>query len=345
MHTIESIKLRILGLYGANVKVLTKKYVASEQLKLRCSCGKVWKTFFKNIAYSKRSVGCPACSREAKDTRATRSNRDYLAKLSTVTDRIIPKESYINSSTAIKHLCLECNTELYLAPKNTLAGHGCSSCSKKHTEVSFLAALHGRYGTDLQLVGKYRRVPRLRFKCYKCLHTFKAPRETILYRSVGCPCCVASIRVKNGQKWAKVKTVIKNGVELRLQGFEPQALDWILSRFPKLKVSDFIFDSSGQTPRIKYNVGRRTHTYFPDMYLPKQNRIIEVKSDYTLGLNTGKHWRKNQEKAIACLEQGYKFTMLVMTAGGKRIRLPTKWYLKSRQKVLTEMKQGRYNDK
>ena len=67
------------------------------------------------------------------------------------------------------------------------------------------------------------------------------------------------------------------------------------------------------------------------MYIPKLNTIVEVKSNYTLGL-TGKKrpntkmWRQNQAKAKATLASGYKYKMMVMHEDGTRSMLPKGWY-------------------
>jgi hypothetical protein len=74
------------------------------------------------------------------------------------------------------------------------------------------------------------------------------------------------------------------------------------------------------------------------MFIPKRNLIVEVKSIYTLGLATGRNWRKNQAKAKAALDAGYKFAVLVMSASGKRVlKLPKDWHSRTRQSVLAEL--------
>jgi hypothetical protein len=127
------------------------------------------------------------------------------------------------------------------------------------------------------------------------------------------------------------------GRTFRVQGYEPQALEWIL-RNTTVKASDIRVDTSGEVPTILYKLGRRTRSYFPDIFIPKRNTIVEVKSTYTLGLASGNGWRKNQAKAKAVLTAGYKFVMLVMDAkGGRMFRMPTDWYSRSRQSVLAEI--------
>ena len=257
---------------------------------------------------------------------------------------VVLADQYLGARKKILHSCISCGHDWLAMPNNILTGYGCPECryvkvSKKTTRTTeqFEQALKKVYGSNIQLIGKYRKVSTLRFKCYTCLNTFKSS-PNILYRKIGCPVCSNQIKATNLRRAAKMKEVFtEDGTRIRLQGFEPQALNWILNKFSKLDVSDIVFDSSGEAPKVRYKVGRRNHTYYPDMYIPKQNRIIEVKSTYTLGLNTGKGWRKTQEKAKACKEAGYKFVLLLMTKTGDRLWLPRDWYKKSRKQVLIEM--------
>jgi hypothetical protein len=121
-----------------------------------------------------------------------------------------------------------------------------------------------------------------------------------------------------------------------LQGYEPQALAWLLEN-KQLKLSDIQLETSGCVPVIPYKTGRRKRNYYPDMFIKRLNTIVEVKSSYTLGLLSGKHWRRNQLKAKACLALNYKFLLLLMDRNGKRWWLPENWYNLSRKKVATLM--------
>jgi hypothetical protein len=101
-----------------------------------------------------------------------------------------------------------------------------------------------------------------------------------------------------------------------------------------VKPKDIVVDSTGRVPVIDYRVGRRNRRYYPDIYLPKAKRIVEVKSGYTLGLDTGRGWKKNQEKAKAVIAEGYKFTLLVMNEKGQCLMMPKKWFDMTRKEVV-----------
>jgi hypothetical protein len=150
-----------------------------------------------------------------------------------------------------------------------------------------------------------------------------------------CPSCAVVKRSKKNRY--AYKEYERGGKIFKVQGYEPLALDWIFKKHKGLKVKDIEVESSGKVPVIDYKVGRRNHRYFPDMFIPSQNLIVEVKSTHTLGVINGRHWKRNQEKAKACISQGYKFNLLLMGPKGKRLWLPKDWYSLSRKDVLAQV--------
>jgi len=48
---------------------------------------------------------------------------------------------------------------------------------------------------------------------------------------------------------------------------------------------------------------KKRHRYFPDIFIPKDELIIEVKSDYTYEVDC----KTNHLKKQACLDKGYNF--------------------------------------
>jgi hypothetical protein len=120
---------------------------------------------------------------------------------------------------------------------------------------------------------------------------------------------------------------------LMLQGYEPQALDYLLSQ--GFLAEDIRCEVEGTVPNIRYKYNKRMRTYIPDMYVLRRNLIIEVKSLATLGLlnNKRRGWSMTCAKALACHKAGYKFALLLMTAKGQRIHLPKNWAKKSKTSV------------
>lgn len=93
--------------------------------------------------------------------------------------------------------------------------------------------------------------------------------------------------------------ILPSGKETNIQGYENLALDILLKEFTE----DEILNSRTEMPVIRYqhkNVNRR---YFPDIYIPKVNKIIEVKSIWTYKRDLV----KNIIKAIYTRKLGYDY--------------------------------------
>lgn len=82
----------------------------------------------------------------------------------------------------------------------------------------------------------------------------------------------------------------KKGNEYRVRGYEDLAID-ILEE--SLGYGEFIADDFS-TPRIKYLLRGSDRNYYPDIFVPKENKIIEVKSWYWL--------KKQPEKNLSIME-------------------------------------------
>jgi hypothetical protein len=93
------------------------------------------------------------------------------------------------------------------------------------------------------------------------------------------------------------------GIAYRVRGFEDRAIDLLEQT---VGVGNFIADDF-KTPRIKYTLNGRVSTYYPDIYIPGDNCIIEVKSSYWLK----KQHEKNVQVMTEALKQGFNFQFWV----------------------------------
>lgn len=136
----------------------------------------------------------------------------------------------------------------------------------------------------------------------------------------------SSINNKAFSNWKRYKLGHKF---IQVQGFEHTALDYIQSK--GIKSHEIRVHGSGNVPTISY--GQRK--YFPDFYLPKMNRVIEVKSMFTSGL-WGKvgdvitdmqidQFEMLCEKRKATISAGYSFKLLIFDSK-KLIKLPKYWW-------------------
>jgi len=80
------------------------------------------------------------------------------------------------------------------------------------------------------------------------------------------------------------------------------------------KEEDIISDRK-DIPRISYKIGDKQKYYFPDIYIPSKNKIIEVKSTWTY-----KCKKDNiQEKAEATKVAGYEYEVWIYDSKANKI--------------------------
>ena len=91
--------------------------------------------------------------------------------------------------------------------------------------------------------------------------------------------------------------IFPSGKVVQVQGYEHRAIDMLLSSYQEDEIET---SCGGNVPTIDYEFnGKRK--YYPDLYIPRKNKIIEVKSDYTY--NSDKE--RVDIKLRAALKQGY----------------------------------------
>jgi len=96
--------------------------------------------------------------------------------------------------------------------------------------------------------------------------------------------------------------ILPSGKIVRIQGNENLALDQLLQTYQEAEI---ICDRS-LVPKFWY--GKKK--YYPDIYIPKDNLIIEVKSKWTY--NGKPEWlESNLLKQQACLDAGYNFKFMI----------------------------------
>lgn len=109
--------------------------------------------------------------------------------------------------------------------------------------------------------------------------------------------------VKNSYK--KKEYTLPSGNTIVYQGYEDVAFDDLLK---EIREDEFTNDVK-QMPKIMYEYGGKTHRYYPDIYIPSQNRFIEVKSHYTYN----KFLEQNKAKERQMLANGHAFEFWICT--------------------------------
>jgi len=112
---------------------------------------------------------------------------------------------------------------------------------------------------------------------------------------------------KNSKRYKEYK--MPSGDIRKVQGYEPFALDILLKKYKE----DDIKTDRKDIPRITYIVNEINKFYFPDIYIPSENKIIEVKSSWTYKCKLD----NIQEKANAT-KKGFNYEIWIFDAKGNR---------------------------
>lgn len=227
----------------------------------------------------------------------------------------------------------------------------CSSACREAAKLpAFLEALEDAKQGNLRYVGGFSGMnAKARFHCTVHKVEFSCKAANALTKPACYRClseersekALARIRARKPRGKYKLKQVVISGRTFECQGYEEQAIRWLLANVKGLKVGDISVDREGGVPRFRYAMGRgRSRNYFPDLFVAKLNTVYEVKSMYTLGLmsNRKRWWPMNQAKARSVVEAGYKFEMLLMQQDGSRIdSLPAAWATMDKKDVVAQV--------
>jgi len=110
---------------------------------------------------------------------------------------------------------------------------------------------------------------------------------------------------KQQENAKKLKTATVNGKDIKYQGFELLAINQLLEE--GYLIED-IKNGKGEVPNFIYHFDGRNRRYYPDIYIPKDNRIIEVKSKWTYEQELS----KNLAKRKIVIDSGYEFDFYIM---------------------------------
>ena len=189
---------------------------------------------------------------------------------------------------------------------------------KEKTQLKFKNTLQKKYGVDSPMQDKeiYNKAKETRVERYGVEHCLQNPsvakevhkkaKKTMMERyGVTAPINVPGAMEKATKSMLRTKKYIwKTGEISLVQGYEP-----IVST--ELEENGYSFEeiitSPEQMPIIKYYLDGFEHRYYPDIFIPHKNIIIEVKSEWTLNLDL----EKNISKFEATKSLGFDFRLEV----------------------------------
>jgi hypothetical protein len=111
-----------------------------------------------------------------------------------------------------------------------------------------------------------------------------------------------------------------SGRVARVQGYESNALDILLQQFQE---EDLVI-GKGEVPEIWYDLSGQRHRYFPDIYVPKEKLIIEVKCQWTYNKDLDT-FTKNIAKRDGTIRIGYKHLFMIFNSQGTKLLTELKW--------------------
>jgi len=94
------------------------------------------------------------------------------------------------------------------------------------------------------------------------------------------------------------------------QGYEPFALDILLQKYNEEQIKT----ERNDMPNIRYTFNNKSKRYFPDIYIPDMNLIIEVKSEWIYN----KQLELNKAKEKYTKEYGYIYEVWIFDRKGNR---------------------------
>lgn len=110
---------------------------------------------------------------------------------------------------------------------------------------------------------------------------------------------------KQQESSRKFKSHEIDGVEFKYQGFELLAINKLIDEGYLIQDIKIGRDN---VPSFRYFFDEKRRVYYPDIYIPKDNRIVEVKSFYTYE----KELDKNLAKRESVITAGYLFDFYIM---------------------------------
>ncbi len=250
---------------------------------------------------------------------------------------ILLEEIYKNNKVKMKCECMLCHKITYKTHQNVrcqkIKGCGCLSNKlrqetnlKKYGVKNVSQSKEIREKTEKTCLKKYgkksplqsekilNKVKATNLKKYGQKNVFQVPKfqETIRITNlekygVENPMHNSEIAERSlVNSYNKKEFTFPSGRKIYCQGYEPQALQLLLNE--GLSEHDIIVERS-LVPKISYyDLNNNKKLYYPDFYIPKDNLIIEVKSNYTFNINK----KINMIKRRACVIQGYKYKFMII---------------------------------
>ena len=322
--------------------LLSNEYISClHKLDYICSCGNIAKTIWVNF---KKGMKCKKCGHE-KTTKQLKHSYEYVKQYFEDQNCELLSTEYKNNNQKLDCVCI-CGNKTQISFYEFKKGCRCKKCGiKKRSksqsiDIDKVKETFLKHGCKLLEINNYKNCStKLKALC-KCGEIFTTTYNNIRNGHFCKKCGINKsknsrknngkqqniLNLKNGMlkkygvenpmqveslfnksinhrkyiKWHELIT--PSGKKIKLQGYEPQAYEKLLEKYTEDEIIIRI------KPTILYFFNNKKHYYFPDFFIPKDNLIVEVKSNWTYRKQLG----KNLIKRRACIDQGFSFQFMIL---------------------------------
>lgn len=200
----------------------------------------------------------------------------------------------------------------------------CEGCSKKYMVEKQKKTCIEKFGVDNagrlpEIIEKIKNTFQKKFGGHpkQTVEVQEKWKATCLEKYGGHPNQNKEVQAKSEiNSFAFKDYMMPGGNIVKYQGYENLALDELVQNYEE----DDIAIGRSNVPTIDYFIGEEKHVYFPDFFIRSENKIIEVKSEWTIQLR-----RANiEEKTLATIKAGYKYEIWIYNE--KKVKVQTKIY-------------------
>jgi hypothetical protein len=317
--TQEEFECRVRDNHKGQVKVIGVFTGILKTIEVEGKCGHRWRPSAQAISCYRRA--CPVCPKPKNRSAPHITDKEFRIRLKARRNDLEVLDSFqgVNVFLRVRHKV--CGHVFKATPNGLLWREchkkACPSCTPKMMNIKPLEEFLSRLtNPNIRLTGKFEGLTkRTTFLCLECRTNFEGTPARVATAKVGCPSCVQR------QTGYKRTLIIVGKKKFSLQGNEPMALEWMLNK----GIKPGQIQAGKKIPTFKYHDRKKERTYYPDFYLTEQNRIVEVKSTYTLAGRPV--WLMTlKKKRQAVLDAGFRFNLLVFRANKDLVNLPRNWY-------------------
>lgn len=194
----------------------------------------------------------------------------------------------------------------------------------------------------------------LKIKCKKCSTIRDITPDYLIKAKNPCLVCAPKADIRTvTSPLMEVRTVVVDGIEFHVQGVEDLAIQYLV-QVKGIAAKDILtVHDHSNVPVVHYKFKGRNRRYYPDLFVPSQNLIVEAKGPVTMGLTgnsmgkskSGLTFKKNAAKIKAVRRDGYLCLFLVFyrcfwKGTHVRHRLPSGWENMPRRVVKSKVRQA-----